>query len=451
MTSATYAEGHYSGSVFLRGCRKRSVVNATGGYEVMRVLHVISTRGPGGAGHQVRLLVRRLPYDNEVVLLAQASPVPKKIEGRPGDQPAPDPVADALRAEGVPVHRLTASCDRDPGAIRRLHRLIRAGRYDVVHTHLYRASVQGRIAARLAGVRHVVATEHHLGTEVLEGRRVSPGLRALYRAGERLGQVTVAPSAAIAGRLREWGVPDDRIALIPKALDATEFRFDQGVRDQVRARLGIGPDVPLIGGVGRLEPGKRFDLLIRAVAEAPDACLLLVGDGPARRALERLAVIEGVADRVLFAGEVAHTREMLCAMDVFASPGAQTFGLATLEAIAAGLPAVYATCPPLEERIASREPVRGTHRLAARDRESLPRSLRAELLCLAERRGERLPARSVGDRYDADHLAAAIGRLYERIAGRPGRRRAIMPLLEHRARFGRKNSFPLPGGNVRNA
>jgi glycosyltransferase involved in cell wall biosynthesis len=419
----------------------------------MRVLHVISARGPGGAGHHVRLLVRRLPFHSEVVLLAQPSPVPGRLEDQPGTQPrpAPDPVADALRAEGVPVHRVAAACDRDPGAILRLRRLIRAGRYDVVHTHLFRASVQGRIAARLAGVRHVVATEHHRGDEILEGRRVSPGLRGLYLAAEQLGQVTIAGSDAIAARLRSWGVPDDRVTVIPRAIDAAEFRFDQELREAARARLGIGPDVPLVGGVGRLEPGKRFDLLIRAIAEVPGACLLLVGDGPARPALERLAVIEGVADRVLFAGAVPHTREMLCAMDVFASPGTRTFGLAAVEAVAAGLPAVYATCPPLEERIAARAPVRGTHRLAARDRESLPRALRAEVLCLAERRGARLPARPVGARYDADHLAASVEQLYERIAGRPGRRRVIAPLMSPRGRFGRKNSFPLPGGNVRNA
>ncbi|MBB2944531.1 glycosyltransferase involved in cell wall biosynthesis [Actinoplanes lutulentus] len=415
----------------------------------MRVLHVISTPGPGGAGHQLRLLVRRLPHDNEVVMLAPAaSRVPGKLEDRPGTEPAADGIADALRAEGARVHRLTATCDRDPGAIARLRRLMLDGRYDVVHTHLYRASVQGRIAARLAGVPHVVTTEHHLGAEVLEGRRVSPGVRALYLAGERLGQVTIAASPAIAGRLRDWGVPDERIAMIPKAIDPTEFRFDRRTRAITRARLGVEPGVPLVGGVGRLEPDKRFDLLIRAIAEVPDACLLLVGDGPARASLERLAVIEGVADRVLFAGAVVHTREMLCAMDVFASPDSRTFGLAILEAIASGLPAVYAACPPLEERITARAAVHGTHRLSPRDRESLPRALRAELLCLDERGGARLPGRSVSSRYDADHLAAAVGRLYERIADRPRRRQVIAPLLAYR---GRARRFPLPGGKVRNA
>ncbi|MEU4420145.1 glycosyltransferase [Actinoplanes sp. NPDC024001] len=398
----------------------------------MRVLHVISTLEPGGAGHQLRLLVRRLPHDSEVAVLTSPAAV------------------DTLQSDGTRVHHLHTRGDHDAAAVGRLRRLMRSGRYDVVHTHLYRACVQGRIAARLAGVPHVVATEHHLGSEVIDGRRISPGVRALYLAGERLGQVTIAASPAIATRLRAWGVPDARITTIPKAIDAREYRFDPELRAAARERLGIAPGTPVVGGIGRLEPDKRFDLLIRAVGEVPGATLVLVGDGSARATLERLADIEGVADRVRFTGAVGHVREMLCAMDVFASPGQETFGLATLEAIASGLPALYAACPPLEERVAARTPVRGTHRIS-RDPESLPRALRAELLCLAERDGERLPARSTGFRYDADHLAASVGRLYERIANRPGRRRVIAPLLAYRGRFGRKNSFPLPGGNVRNA
>ncbi|GAA4588044.1 glycosyltransferase involved in cell wall biosynthesis [Actinoplanes octamycinicus] len=353
---------------------------------------MISTAAEGSAEHQLRLLLRRLPHDSEVVTLS-----PPGTEAR------------AIRAGGIPVHELSTACDRDLAAILRLRRLIRRGRFDLVHTHLYRACVQGRIAARLAGVPHIVATEHHLG------RAGATRLGPLYLVSERLGQMTIAATAAIADRLRGWGVPDHRIATIPRAIDPAEFRFDPALRAAARARLGVADHVPVIGVTGRLTPAKRFDLLIRAVAEVPGAVLLLVGDGPARPALAQLAIIEGVADRVLFAGAVRHPREMLCAMDIFACPDRNTWGLAVLEAIAAGLPAVYAACPPLEERAAGRAPVRATHRLSPHDRESLPRTLRAEVLCHRERRGVRLPARTAGLRYDADHLAAAVGQVYDRL------------------------------------
>jgi glycosyltransferase involved in cell wall biosynthesis len=359
----------------------------------MRVLHVITTLAEGGAEHQLRLLVGRLPHDCEVVTLTPSTA---------------DPAVAMLRAAGTPVHELLSRGDRDLTAVARLRRLIRLGRYDVVHTHLHRACLQGRLAARLAGVPQVVATEYHLGGAV----------RAGYRAAERLGRVTIAVTPAIAGRLRAHGVPDRRITVIPKAVDGDEFRYDPALRAAARNRLGIAPDATVVGGLGRLEPGKRFDRLIRAVGQVPGATLLLVGDGSARTALERLAVIEGVADRVHFTGAVAHPREMLCAMDVFASPDSETFGLVVLEAIAAGLPAVYATCLPLEELAAAGKAVGGTERLTPHDRESLPRKLRTEVLCLAERQGARLPPRAAGGRYGADRLAAAVGAVYERVTAR---------------------------------
>ncbi|MGK5677704.1 glycosyltransferase [Actinoplanes sp. URMC 104] len=355
-----------------------------------RVLHVISAPAGDSAEHQLRLLLGHLPQHGEVVTLSP-----------------PGPVLGGVRAGGAVVHELVSARDLDPGVVNRLRRLVLRGGFDVVHTHLFRAGLQGRLAAWLAGVRHVITTEYHLGDD---SRQVL-GARAFYRAGAH-GRFTVAVSAAIAGRLRRRGVPAERMAVIPKALDPAEFRFDAGLRAAARARLRIPAGTPVIGGLGRLEPSKRFDVLIRAVREVPGAVLLLVGDGSARHALERLATIEGVADRVRFAGAVPHAREMLCAMDVFASPGRDTCGLVVLEALAAGLPALYAGCAALDE-----VPVEGARRLTPHDPESLPRGLRAEVLCVAERSGGRLPARSAGKPYDAGSMAASIGDLYDRVRG----------------------------------
>jgi glycosyltransferase involved in cell wall biosynthesis len=351
----------------------------------MRVLHVITGLAEGGAEHQLRLLLRRLPHDCEVATLSN-----------------PGAVARAIRADGITVHEFTMTSNRDVSVIRDLLRLMRDGRFDLVHTHLYRACVHGRVAARLAGVPHIVATEHSLGDGVIEGRRASLGVRALYVATERLGEHTIAVSGSVAGRLRAWGVPAQRISVIPNGIDAAEFRFDPRVRRTVRARLGIAADTVVVGGVGRLEPTKRFDRLIRAVREVPGVTLLL-------------------------AGAVGHAREVLCAMDVFASPSDQeTFGLAVLEALASGLPAVYAVCPPLDELAASAGERGNTTAPGARrlshDWESLSRTLRAELASLSERDGERLPVPAVVAQYDTARLAASVTRLYERVAARPVRR-----------------------------
>ncbi|WP_255275985.1 glycosyltransferase [Actinomadura madurae] len=76
------------------------------------------------------------------------------------------------------------------------------------------------------------------------------GVRALYRATERLGSATVAVSPAVAARLRGWGVPPGRIAVIPNGIDAAAFAFDAARRAATRRRLGIGPAEPVVGALG---------------------------------------------------------------------------------------------------------------------------------------------------------------------------------------------------------
>ena len=309
----------------------------------MRALHIITGLGTGGAEQQLRLLIRHLPVECDVVTLTN-----------------PGAVADGLIADGVRVTHLGMSGNRDLGALPRLVRHIRSGGYDLVHTHLYRACVYGRLAARLAGVRAIVATEHSLGDAQMEGRSLTQGVRALYLASERLGSSTVAVSPTVADRLRRWGVPAPRIEVVPNGIDLDRFRFDPVARHRTRRRLGLPEAAYVIGGIGRLSAGKRFDVPIKALAHLPDDhWLLLVGGGPEESVLRRTAHEVGVADRVLFTGERPYVPDgspgpdlpsLTSAMDVLASPSPdEAFGLAAVEALAAGLPVRYASCPAIED------------------------------------------------------------------------------------------------------
>ncbi|MWA13373.1 glycosyltransferase [Streptomyces sp. BA2] len=321
----------------------------------MRALHIITGLGVGGAEQQLRLLLRNLPATCDVVTLTN-----------------PGPVADGLTADGVRVIHLGMSGNRDLGAVPRLAKVIRGGGYDLVHTHLFRACLYGRIAARLAGTRAVVATEHSLGDSQMEGRPLTAGVRALYLTGERLGRATVAVSPSVAERLSRWGVPRQRIHVVPNGIDVERFRFDPRARIAARRQLGLPDEAFVVGGVGRLAPGKRFDVLLHALAALPrDVRVLLVGGGPDEARLRVAAAQLGVADRVLFAGERPHMSgegshlsgqgphpseegpdlpALLAAMDVLASPSPEeAFGLAVVEGIAAGLPVLYVRCPAVED------------------------------------------------------------------------------------------------------
>ncbi|QEV19279.1 glycosyltransferase [Streptomyces alboniger] len=310
----------------------------------MKVLHIITGLGVGGAELQLRLMLRHLPADCDVVTLTDAGTVARGIV-----------------ADGTQVTDLGMSGNRDVAALPRLARLIKAGRYDVVHTHLYRACLYGRIAARMAGVRAVVATEHSLGDSQMEGRPLTAGVRALYLAGERLGRMTVAVSPAVGQRLNRWGVPRQRIRVVPNGIDLDRFRFDPAARVRTRRRLGLPDSAFVVGGVGRLTDGKRFDVLLHAASQLPeDVAVLLVGTGPREQELRRLAHRLGLADRVRFAGEAAHEEgggadgvpglpSLLSAMDALASPSPEeAFGLALVEGLACGLPVIYASCPAVD-------------------------------------------------------------------------------------------------------
>ncbi|MGW3436120.1 glycosyltransferase [Streptomyces bacillaris] len=348
----------------------------------MRALHIITGLGVGGAEQQLRLLLRHLPVECDVVTLTN-----------------PGPVADGLRADGVRVVHLGMRGNRDLSAVGRLTRLIRDGRYDLVHTHLYRACVYGRIAARLAGVRAAVATEHSLGRAEIEGRPLTRGIRALYLSTERLGAATVAVSSTVAGRLRDWGVPAERIRLVPNGIDADRFRFDPDRRLAVRAALGIPEGAFVVGGVGRLVPGKRFDVAVRAVAALPDVWLLLAGDGPEAPALRALAARLGAAGRIRLLGEcgtegggpVPGVPALLSAVDTFVSTSREeSFGLAAVEALAAGLPVLHDACPAIDDLSAAHAP--GATRIAGSPDE-LTAVLRRRIQACPDRRP---PPRAVG-------------------------------------------------------
>jgi glycosyltransferase involved in cell wall biosynthesis len=449
----------------------------------MRVLHIITGLGVGGAEQQLRLLLRHLAshgVGSEVIALTN-----------------PGPVADGIRADGTPVTCLSMKGNRDLGALSKLVALIRRGQYDVVHTHLYRACVYGRIAARLAGVRAVVATEHSLGDAYIEGRRLSVGVRALYLATERLGATTVAVSATVADRLQRWGVPAPRIEVVPNGIDATAFRYSPETRRVVRTQLGLPEGAFTVGGVGRLVRGKRFDELVRAVAQLPEVHLLLVGGGPEREALETLVARLGTRDRVLLLGERAgfpaisrgsglgaqgtstgpaaeasgaggvgamnlsgacpqgglpgprpqsglpaggrgadlpsgdhevtppssddHSHgpdlpALLSAMDVLVSPcPEETFGLAVIEGLAAGLPVLHVACPAVDDLLADAAP--GARRITG-GADGIADALRR---LRAEGTG-RLTVPPVVHHYDIARSAERLGTVYEHVAARPIRR-----------------------------
>lgn len=370
----------------------------------MKVLHVITGLDAGGAELQLAMILRRTRHESDVVTLYN-----------------PGPVAEMIRAQGTPVRNIGMNSNTEPAALLRLRRIIKEGRYDVVHTHLYRAQIYARPAARLAGTPVVLTTEHSIGETHIERRKMTRGVQALYLASERFSDATIAVSDIVKDRLVRWGVRPGKITVIPNGVDTEELGFDPAARGRARAQFGIAPDAYVIGALGRLDPNKRIDLTMEAAAPMlGEQCkILVIGRGEDQARLEAAARRLGVTEHVIFGGYQSDTTAMLSSFDLYVAASVQeTFGLSVLEALASGLPVLYTTCPALDGIQTERA------RMVAGTADALRDEIRKELETGPR---ERVADSKVFDRYGIESVVSRIDDLYERVlAERPRRvRRAV--------------------------
>ena len=291
-----------------------------------------------------------------------------------------------------------------------LYRLLRRERFDVVHAHKFGSNVWGTLVGRLARVPVIVAHEH---TWSFEGQ---PMRRFLDR--ELIGRgssVFVAVSEEDRRRMVEIeGVRPEKLLFVPNGI---EPRSPRG--SDVRAELGIPVDAPLIGAVGVLRPQKALDVLVRAVAplvrQHPDLRVLIVGDGPERRALTDLIATEDVGDQVLLTGFRDDIPDVLRALDVAVSSSAfEGSPLAMMEFMEAARPIVATSVGGVPDLIDD-----GIHGRLVRagDVDGLREALR-EMLDDREaalRMGERAQERRRRE-FDLEVVVRRFETLYERMA-----------------------------------
>ncbi len=360
----------------------------------LKVAHIITTLTTGGAERQVESIVAHSRHRSHVIALYGGGAV-----------------ADSLRAAGRGVDVLDLAGARRLLALPALTAQLRRLKPDVVQVHLLTGQLWGLPAARLAGVPTVISTEHSLMDDSIENRPLSPALRRLYLALTRLSTRTVAVSSATEARLVRWGVPAEHITVIDNGIDFARLTFDLDARAAIRSELGVSTGTELVGAVGRLESVKRLSHLLAAVAPTLARGrreLVIAGAGPLRDQLLEQAAAWGVADCVHLLGPRDDVPALLSGMDVLVSTSRdETFGMAVIEAVAAGLPVVYAECPALDQLP---QKVRGAFRIDLSDDGAEAESIRrgiAQALVIAG--GARLAVpRAVREAYD---IAATTARL----------------------------------------
>ncbi|GAB3503239.1 glycosyltransferase family 4 protein [Amycolatopsis cihanbeyliensis] len=286
---------------------------------------------PGGIQNYLNSLATRLPADRLVVYA-----------------PAWDGAAEFdARAPFEVVRHPTSLMLPTPDVLRRARELLSARDCSAVWFGAAAPLALLGSALRGAGAEKVVACTH--GHEV--GWSMLPGARqALRRIGDTADVVTYVSDYTRTRFAAAFG-PMAGLEHLPSGVDTAVFRPDPGARAEIRRRHGLG-DRPTVVCVSRLVPRKGQDMLVRALPElrrrVPGTALLLVGGGPYRKRLTRMAADLGVAEHVLLAGSVpwdelpAH----YAAGDVFAMPArtrgkgldVEGLGIVYLEASATGLP-----------------------------------------------------------------------------------------------------------------
>ncbi|HVU23475.1 MAG TPA: glycosyltransferase family 4 protein [Opitutus sp.] len=246
----------------------------------------------------------------------------------------------------------------DLRAFRGLLRLVRAVRPDVIHSHSSKAGFLARLLP-FCGVR--AAQFYHPHAYV--GMRPRPGrIDPLYNFIEGvLGRVscTIAVSSDernfACQRLR---IPPHRVHLLHNGVDTEVFApVSLEKKRQLRAELGLPPDRPVLGFIGRAseqkDPRTLYRAFARAAAERPDIVLFHVGAGELAGELERLTAELGIRDRVLRRSYMATPAIFYRVVDGFILTSRyEGFSLAALEALAADLPMILSEAPGTTDLLA---------------------------------------------------------------------------------------------------
>lgn len=258
-----------------------------------------------------------------------------------GPHAQPNAFMQACASAGVAVEPIHERCVGDPSVIPQMRRLARTYGPDIVQTH----SVKSHFLVRLSGLgrRRSWIAFHH-------GYTATNKKVGLYNRLDRLSlpraRRVVTVCRPFARDLERIGVAPERISVLHNSVRPYAPVAGDALAG-LRASLGIAPSDQVVVSVGRLSREKGHGDLIKAAAalHASDprsnVRLVIVGDGPDLDALRRLAVREGVADRVLFAGHASDVRPYYALADLFVLPSlSEGSPNVLLEAMAAGLPIV---------------------------------------------------------------------------------------------------------------
>lgn len=280
----------------------------------------------------------------------------------------------------------------DPAVWSALRRLVRTRQIDVVHSHDYKTDLLAFLLSRTDRIAALATAHGWTGHSARERLLYYPMDKRLLARFERV----VAVSPAIREELVRSGARPDAVTVLLNGIEADAFRRDREREAEIRQSFEVGADVLVIGAVGRLEPQKRFDLLIDAfagLAEAnPRLRLLIAGEGSLHVALQAQIDRLGLSGSCRLVGHVDDVRKFHHALDLFVqSSKYEGTSNAVLEAMALETPIVATNVGGTDEQIAH-----GVHGLIvpSNDRPALTAAIRDVIANPGAARGRAVAARA---------------------------------------------------------
>jgi len=310
--------------------------------EPIRVLHIITRMSVGGAQENTLLSVEgldRLPEFEVTLLSGTDSSGEGDLLGR---------ARETTRLIVLPELGREINPLADVASFRKLYRIIKDGRYHIVHTHMSKAGVVGRWAAKLAGTPLIVHTLHSLVFHEYQPWLVNRMWWAIKKVCAPITDHFISVSSIISAKAVAAGIDRKaKFSTIYSGMELEWFLNAQVDPAAVRREFGIPESAPVIGKIARLFALKGHDQLLDAAPEIvrrhPDVRFFLIGDGALYEHLRERARQAGILENFVFAGMIPRERipEMIAAMDVLVHTSLRE-GLARVlpQALAMGKPCV---------------------------------------------------------------------------------------------------------------
>jgi glycosyltransferase involved in cell wall biosynthesis len=371
----------------------------------LRILHVITSLNVGGAQMHLYKTATRFHPGKVASLVVSLAP--------------PGKIGKLMQEQKIPVMDLGMRRGRfNPLAWARLVRIIRGFKPHIVQTYLYHADLLGYLAARWAGIPHILWNLRQSRMDFSQYRATTLlTVRLCARLSRGVRRILVNSYAGCKAHAL-LGYDPRRMQVVPNGFELTRFRPRPQSRQELRQELGLSPEARLVGMLARFDPQKDHENFLKAArlvsARLPETYFLLAGNGLTHDnpALARLLSANPLhPHRLKLLGERHDTPRLLAGLDVHVSSSAfgEGFANAIGEAMACGIPCVVTD-------VGDSALIVGETGLVVEPRQpqDLSRALEEALTWApAERARRGVAARArIQQKFDIDAIVAALESLY---------------------------------------